>query len=117
MPSQSSIPHPPSTHASVEQDIDGRLRLLRHRALHEYEPNGDQRTDGVTDVIAAVGEAAERGRHHLKRREQARHLGLFRTGEVTEFPRRLWREEGSGQVRRGERLSDVRKVTKFSRRL
>ena len=114
--SPSSTPRLSSTYASREQDIDGRLCLLRHRALHEDEPHGDERADRITDVVSAVSEAAERRRHHLKRREQAGHLGLFGTGEVTKLPCRLWGEGGSGQA--GHlRLFGTGEVTKFSRRL
>lgn len=84
---------PSMTHASVEEDVDGCLGLLRHASLHEDEPHGNQRPDGVADVVAAVGEAAEAGGHDLEGCEQPGDLRRLGARQLAKLLGRLWFRE------------------------
>lgn len=57
-------------HSSVEENVNGRLRVLEHIAVEVDHPKRDQGTNGIADVVAAVRKRPEHGREDLEEREQ-----------------------------------------------
>ena len=92
-------------HAAVEEDVGRRRWALHDRVLAVDQPDGHQGADGVADVVAAVREGSERGRHDLQEGEQLAHFGrilhllfLFRLPSSALF-RSRWRHQSLLRLR------------------